>query len=70
MFIGEDVPSGLYIVTVERNSPAELANVRPGDRLIAVNGQLVESMKPNPREIIAQEANKSETLSLRLQSTD
>lgn len=70
IFIGEDVPSGIYIVTVERNSPAEQANIQPGDRIIAVNGQLVSSMTTSPKEVIANEAGKSQSLSLRIRSTD
>ncbi|CAF3175996.1 unnamed protein product [Rotaria sp. Silwood2] len=70
IYIGEDVPSGLYIATVERNSPAANANIQPGDRVLAVNGQSVSSMVKNPKETLIKAANNSQTLTLTIQSTD
>lgn len=70
VYIGEDVPAGLYIVTVERNSPASDANIQPGDRVLAVNGQLVSTMKNNPKEMLIQAATNAQSLSLTIQSTD
>lgn len=68
-YIGEDVPSGLYVVTIEPNSPAWEANVQPGDRIVAVNGQSVSSMHRNLKEIITKLAKNSQTLTLSLKST-
>ena len=70
VFIGEDVPSGLYVITVERNSPAADANIQAGDRVLAVNGRLVSSMSGNPREEVIQAASSAESLTLTIQSTD
>ena len=70
VYIGEDVPAGLYIVTVERNSPASDANIQPGDRVLAVNGQLVSTMKNNPKEMLIRAATNAQSLTLTIQSTD
>lgn len=70
IYLGEDVPSGLYIVTVDRNSPASEANIQPGDRVLAVNGQLVSSMSENPKDIVVKAASNSDTLTLIIQTTD
>ena len=70
VYIGEDVPSGLYIVTVERNSPASIANIQPGDRVLAVNGQPVSSMSTNPKEALIRAATNAQSLTLTIQSTD
>jgi len=70
VYIGEDIPSGLYIVTIERNSPASDANIQPGDRVLAVNGQLVSSMLKNPKEILTKAASHAESLTLTIQSNN
>lgn len=70
VYIGEDIPSGLYVVTVERNSPASYANIQPGDRVLAVNGQLVASMSMNPKEMLIKAAGKADSLTLTIQSTN
>ncbi|CAF3817290.1 unnamed protein product [Rotaria magnacalcarata] len=69
VYIGEDVPSGLYIVTVESGSPAAVANIQPGDRVLAIDGQLVSTMK-NPKDMLVQIARNSPTLRLTIQSTN
>ena len=70
VYIGQDVPAGLYVVTVERNSPAAAANIQPGDRVLEVNGQLVSSMSKNPNDLLIKAASQSLTLTLTIQSTD
>jgi C-terminal processing protease CtpA/Prc len=70
VFIGEDVPVGLYVITVERNSPAADANIQPGDRVIAVNGQSVSSMSGNPKDAVLNAATNAESLTLTLQSSN
>ena len=70
MYIGQDVPAGLYVVTVERNSPAAAANVQPGDRVLAVNGQLVSTMSRNPKDLLIKAASHSLELTLTIESTD
>lgn len=69
IYIGEDVPSGLYIVTVERGSPAAEANLQPGDRIVAINGQSL-SMIRNPKEVLVQAASNSSSLQLTVQTTN
>jgi len=70
VYIGEDIPSGLYVVTVERNSPAAETNIQPGDRVLAFNGISVASIQNNPKERLIQVAANSSTLSLTIKSTD
>ncbi len=70
VYIGEDIPTGLYVVTVERNSPASDANIQPGDRVLAVNGKLVSSMSTNPKEVLIKAATNAENLTLTIQSTN
>ena len=41
LYISDDIPSGVYIVTIEHNSAAMEAGLQPGDRILAVNGQLI-----------------------------
>ena len=65
VFIGQDVPEGFYIVTVEPNSPAADANIQPGDQIVAVNGQLV-----NSADTIAQISSQADSLTLSLRSSD
>ncbi|CAF3420409.1 unnamed protein product [Rotaria socialis] len=69
VYIGEDVPSGLYVVTVESGSPAAVANIQPGDRVLAIDGQLVSTMK-SPKDMLIQIASNSPTLRLTIQSTN
>ncbi|CAF1386094.1 unnamed protein product [Rotaria sordida] len=69
IYIGEDIPSGLYIVTVDHNSPAADANIQPGDRVLAINGQSVSSMTKDPKEILFQAATNNQRLTLTIQST-
>jgi membrane-associated protease RseP (regulator of RpoE activity) len=70
VYIGEDIPSGIYIVTIEPNSPAANAKIQPGDRVLAVNGQLVSSMSMNPKEMMIQIANNAESLALSIQPSN
>ncbi|CAF4946036.1 unnamed protein product, partial [Rotaria magnacalcarata] len=48
LYIGEDYPFGVYIITIEPDSPAAQGNVHAGDRIISVNGQMVSKMATNP----------------------
>lgn len=70
VYIGEDIPSGLYVVTVERNSPASDVNIQPGDRVLSINGKLVSSMSENPKEVLVKAASNSDTLTLTIQSNN
>ncbi|CAF0740863.1 unnamed protein product [Adineta steineri] len=69
VYIGEDFPSGIYIVTIEPNSPASHANIQPGDRVLAFNGRMVSTMNKNPKELLIQTAANTQTLTLTIQST-
>lgn len=66
VFIGRDIPSGLYVVTIEPQSPAAQANIQPGDRVLAINGQLVSSFIDDPTDIIYRLAYQTERLTLSL----
>ena len=66
VFIGRDIPSGLYVVTIEPNSPAAQANIQPGDRVLAINGRLVSSFIEDPTDIIFRLAHQTERLTLSL----
>ncbi|CAF0880982.1 unnamed protein product [Adineta ricciae] len=68
LFLGEDVPKGLYVVTVERNSPASEANIQPGDRILSVNGQLISAIPRDPKEFVVQAATNANTLTVTIQS--
>ena len=69
LFLGEDVPKGLYVVTVERNSPASEANIQPGDRILSVNGQLISAIPRDPKEFVVRAATNANTLTVTIQST-
>ena len=70
LYICEDVPSGVYVATVDRNSPAAKANIQPGDRVLAINGQSVSSMTLDPQGMIIQIANRSTSITLDIQPSD
>lgn len=70
VFIGKDVPTGFYVVTVQPHSPAADANIQPGDHVLAINGQLLSSMPENSIEMITQISNQAESLTLSLLSSD
>lgn len=70
VYVGQDVPTGLYVVTVETGSPAHHAQIQPGDRVLAVNGQLISQMTGNPKNTLMDLALHSRTLTLTIESTD
>ena len=70
VYVGQDVPNGLYVVTVELGSPAAEARIQPGDRVVAVNDQYVAQMTGNPKRTLMDLAMRSPTLSLTIQSTN
>ncbi|CAF0946722.1 unnamed protein product [Rotaria sordida] len=70
IYFGDDIPSGVYVITIEPNSPAADANIQPGDSVLAVNGQLISELSKNPREIISEIAKHTQTLTLTIQSSN
>ncbi|CAF4096499.1 unnamed protein product [Rotaria sordida] len=70
IYFGDDIPSGVYVITIEPNSPAADANIQPGDSVLAVNGQLISELPKNPREIISEIAKHTQTLTLTIQSSN
>lgn len=68
LFLGEDVPSGLYVVTVEGNTPAADADIQPGDRIVAINGESVSSMSTDPKAAIVKAASQSDRMTLTVES--
>jgi S1-C subfamily serine protease len=70
LYVAEDVPSGVYVVTVAPNSPAANSNIQPGDRVLAINEQLVSSMHNNPIEMIRQLSITSQSLTLTIQPSN
>ncbi|CAF3651245.1 unnamed protein product [Rotaria socialis] len=70
LYIGEDYPFGVYIITIEPHSPAAEANVHAGDRIISVNGQMVSKMSTNPKETVSNIAKRAQRLTLSIQSSN
>ena len=70
LYLADDYPQGIYIVTIEPNSPAAEAKIAPGDRLLAVNGQWVRYLSNNPKETILQLATRSRSLTVTIQPSD
>ncbi|CAF3689986.1 unnamed protein product [Rotaria sp. Silwood1] len=68
--LGNDISHGIYIITIEPNSPAADAYIQPGDRILAVNGQLISQILGNPREIVSELASRVQSLTLTLESSD
>lgn len=70
IYVGQDVPYGLYVVTVDPHSPAAKANVRPGDRVLTINGQSVSNIKGNAKQVLINLAAQVQSISLEIQSTN
>lgn len=69
IYIGEEVPYGIYVITIDADSPAAEANIHAGDRILAVNGYFVSSMSKNAKEIISKIASTTHNLTLIIQPT-
>ncbi|CAF2073572.1 unnamed protein product [Rotaria magnacalcarata] len=70
LYIGEDYPVGVYIITIEPDSPAAQGNVHAGDRIISVNGQMVSKMATNPKETVSNIAKNAHSLTLSIQPSN
>jgi serine protease Do len=57
-----DKPEGALIATVEPGSPADKAGLRPGDVVIAYNGQAIDDPNKLPRLVAATKPGQSATL--------
>ncbi|CAF1175374.1 unnamed protein product, partial [Didymodactylos carnosus] len=63
VYIEEDISHGLYVVTVENNSPAFNAQIQPGDRILGVNDQRIANVQ-NPKEFIVEKAINARSIDL------
>jgi S1-C subfamily serine protease len=70
IYLANDVPSGLYVVTIEPNSPAANVQIQPGDHIIAVNGKLLSNSSSDPKHDIAQLAKTARSLTLTIQPSN
>ncbi|CAF4398358.1 unnamed protein product, partial [Rotaria magnacalcarata] len=61
---------GVYIITIEPDSPAAQGNVHAGDRIISVNGQMVSKMATNPKETVSNIAKNAHSLTLSIQPSN
>jgi len=66
----QDAPNGVAIEGVERNSPAARAGIRPGDTILTMNGEHVESSRNLIRAVAAIAPGSSARLSIRRQGRD
>jgi serine protease Do len=57
-----DKPEGALIATVEPGSPADKAGLRPGDVVIAYNGQAIDDPNKLPRLVAATKPGQNATL--------
>lgn len=70
IYVCEDVPTGVYVATIEPDSPAAKANIQPGDRVIGINGQSVLSLNMNPQQAVIRIAHQSDTITLSIAPSD
>ena len=66
----EDSANGVTIAGVERTSPAARAGIRPGDQILAVNGERIETSRGLIRTVAAVSPGSSVNLSIRRQGRD
>jgi serine protease Do len=66
----EDSRSGVTVASVERTSPAGRAGIRPGDMILAVNGEHIETSRGLIRAVAAASPGSSVSLSIRRQGRD
>jgi membrane-associated protease RseP (regulator of RpoE activity) len=61
---GLDIETGALVRTVTADSPAEAAGIRPGDVIVAVNGQPVNSGNPLRERVLALEPGDQAALTV------
>jgi serine protease Do len=66
----EDSRNGVTVASVERTSPAGRAGVRPGDMILAVNGERIETSRGLIRTVAAVTPGSSVNLSIRRQGRE
>ena len=63
-FYGLPLETGVLVVSVEKNSPAERAGVREGDLIVAFNGQSIGSVHHLHKILVGEQINVSASLTI------
>jgi len=63
-FYGLPVETGVLVVSVEKNSPAERAGVREGDLIVAFNGEPISSVHHLHKILVGEQINVSASLTI------
>jgi S1-C subfamily serine protease len=63
-FYGLPLETGVLVVSVEKNSPAERAGVREGDLIVAFNGQSIGSVHHLHRILVGEQINVNASLTI------
>lgn len=64
LFLGDDYPTGVYVVSIELNTAAWRSGISPGDKILTVNGVPIRNFGKNGRFFLSKMASKSEILFL------
>ena len=63
-FYGLPLETGVLVVSVEKNSPAERAGVREGDLIVAFNGEPISSVHHLHKILVGEQINVSASLTI------
>ncbi len=61
---GGAIPNGVYILSVEENSPAEKAGLKAGDILVEFNGTVISSVKELSAQLLGREDGEVVTVTV------